>query len=101
MTLHEVPLAIRLWSGSSLAVFLRAAWKRLGELPSDEAKLQYIGLVKSACPDYDGAQQGKPRGGGPGGPVFSSLADGPEDSQNGPVRLHASLMLSADGALAE
>ena len=66
---------------------IRAAWKELENLPSDEAKLQYIGLVKSACPDFQEAQAGKSKGGGPGGPVFSSLADGPEDSQTGPVSL--------------
>ena len=64
---------------------LRAAWKDLGDLPVDEAKLQYIGLVKSACPDFQEAQAGKAKGGGPGGPVFSSLAEGPEDTQAGPV----------------
>ena len=64
---------------------IRAAWKELDNLPADEAKLQYIGLVKSACPEFQEAQAGKSKGGGPGGPVFSSLADGPEDSQTGPV----------------
>ncbi len=66
----------------------RAAWKEVGHLPADEAKLQYIGLVKSACPDFQEAEAGKPKSGGPGGPVFSSLADGPEDSQTGPVSTH-------------
>lgn len=63
----------------------RAAWKQLDDLPASEAKLQYIGLVKSACPQHEEAQAGKPKGGGPGGPVFSSLADGPEDTETGPV----------------
>ena len=70
---------------------IRAAWKELGDLPADEAKLQYVGLVKSACPDFQEAQEGKSKG-GPGGPVFSSLAEGPEDSQTGPVSTFCSLL---------
>ena len=73
-----------------LSAPIRAAWKELEDLPANEAKLQYVGLVKSACPDFQEAQEGKSKG-GPGGPVFSSLAEGPEDSQTGPVSVSCSL----------
>ena len=49
---------------------IRAAWKELENLPSDEAKLQYIGLVKSACPDFQEAQAGKVKGWRPGRPCL-------------------------------
>ena len=59
----------------------RAAWKALGNLPQADAREQYVAAVSSLSPDWD--RRSASRGGGPGGPVFSSLgagaAEGEED----------------------
>ena len=53
----------------------------MGELPQADAKIQYIILVSSLSPDWDKSSGSK--GGGPGGPVFSSLSNGTDEVDRG------------------
>lgn len=69
-------------------IFLyRAAWNDLEGMPSDAAKQEYIHMVSCLSPGWQAtaAASEKKGQGGPGGPVFSSLAGCMEESEAGPV----------------
>jgi len=62
-----------------------AAWKRIGNISSEEARTAYIDLLTSLKPEWNqGASSKKTTGGGAGGGVFSSLAhfDDEEELEN-------------------
>ncbi|KAK9843433.1 hypothetical protein WJX81_002295 [Elliptochloris bilobata] len=78
-----------------------AAWSVLGDLPSGEARLQYVQLVQRLLPDWRPAKQ--PRGGGPAGPVFSAPLHAAEDDRaggDGALDAGSLHVLASEGALA-
>ena len=57
----------------------RSAWDKLGNLPPEAAREQYVATVRRAVPEWrqqdDAEEQAqRPKGGQPMGPVMSSLA---------------------------
>jgi hypothetical protein len=56
---------------------IRAAWNNLGSMPSEAAKVAYVGLVCKLQPNFTpipGKGSGGASRGGPMGPVFSCMA---------------------------